>query len=78
MAWDFPKEDELKINGFLVKQASAPTGSFHELTRVQRDQRRVEFTVEFQDKSNRAYYVVVALYGDRESPATNIVEIERQ
>ena len=78
VAWDYPVESEPKIRGFALKQAASPKGPYRTVAKVASDQRKVEFQVSYEQGKDRSYYVVVALEGDTESAATNVIEIQKK
>ena len=78
LAWDYPVESEPKIRGFALKQAASPKGPYRTVVKVAADQRKVDFQVSFEPGKDRSYYVVVALQGDIESAATNVIEIQKK
>jgi hypothetical protein len=78
VAWDYPVASESKIRGFALKQAASREGPYRTLVKIARDQRKVEFEVSYEPGKDRSYYVVVALEGDSESAATNVIEIQKK
>jgi len=78
LAWDYPAASELKIQGFALKQSASPEGPFRTVVRIAADQRNVDFQVSYEPGKNSSYYVVVALEGETESAATNLIQIQRK
>jgi len=78
LAWDYPVASEPKIRGFALKQAASPEGPYRTLVQVAADQRKVDFQVNYEPGKKSSYYVVVALEGDTESFATNLIEIQKE
>jgi hypothetical protein len=78
LAWDYPIESEPKIRGFALKQSGSPEGPYRTVVKVAADQRKVDFQVSYEPGKSRSYYVVVALVGETESAATNVIEIQKK
>jgi hypothetical protein len=78
LAWDYPAASEPAIKGFLLKQASSPEGPFRPVVKTGRSERQVEFAVSFDPGTTKSFYVVVALADDKETAATNPVEIRKK
>jgi len=78
LAWDYPEVNESRISGFLLKDSSSPEGPYQAVLKVAPNQRTVTFQVRYEPGKSRAYYVVVALEGNTESAATNVVEFRKE
>jgi len=78
LAWDYAVVNESKISGFLLKHSSSPQGPYRSVLKVAAHQRTVVFQVRYEPGKNSAYYVVVALEGNTESAATNVVEFRKE